>query len=86
MDQILKNGKVTRPYLGIIPRDVTPAMAKVFGVKEHAGTLVGDVNSNSPAQLWRVQGSPPSLLFIAQDARRFPFPRRVHHHEGQTES
>ncbi|MCC7174427.1 MAG: DegQ family serine endoprotease [Bryobacterales bacterium] len=50
MDQILKNGKVTRAYLGVVPQDVTPAMAKAFGVKEQKGALVGDVSPNSPAQ------------------------------------
>jgi serine protease Do len=50
MDQILKNGKVTRAYLGIIPQDVTPAMAKAFGEKEARGALVGDVSADSPAQ------------------------------------
>ena len=50
MDQILKNGKVTRAYLGIIPQDVTPAMAKAFGEKEPHGALVGDVSPGSPAQ------------------------------------
>ena len=50
MDEILKNGKVTRAYLGIIPQDVTPAIAKAFGVKEPLGALVSDVSPNSPAQ------------------------------------
>jgi len=50
MDQILKNGKVTRAYLGIVPQDVTPAMAKAFGEKEAHGALVGDVSPDSPAQ------------------------------------
>ncbi len=50
MDQILKNGKVTRAYLGIVPQDVTPAMAKAFGEKEPHGALVGDVSPDSPAQ------------------------------------
>jgi serine protease Do len=50
MDQILKNGKVTRAYLGILPQDVTPAMAKAFGEKEATGALVGDVTPNSPAE------------------------------------
>jgi serine protease Do len=50
MDQILKNGKVTRAYLGIVPQDVTPAMAKAFGEKEPRGALVGDVSPNSPAE------------------------------------
>src|SRR5271167_130557 len=50
MDQILKNGKVTRAYLGIIPQDVTPAIAKAMGQSEPRGVLVGDVSPNSPAQ------------------------------------
>jgi len=50
MDQLVKTGKVTRAYLGIVPQDVTPAMAKAFGEKDTNGALVGDVSSNSPAQ------------------------------------
>ncbi|MGB6942860.1 MAG: DegQ family serine endoprotease [Bryobacteraceae bacterium] len=50
MDQLIQNGKVTRAYLGIVPQDVTPAMAKAFGENEVSGALVGDVSPNSPAQ------------------------------------
>jgi len=50
MDQIVKTGSVTRAYLGIVPQDVTPAIAKAFGVKDTRGALVGDVSPNSPAQ------------------------------------
>ena len=50
MEQIVKNGKVTRAYLGIVPQDVTPAIARAFGQKEPRGALVGDVSANSPAQ------------------------------------
>ena len=49
MDQILKHGKVERAYLGILPQDVTPAIAKAFNTSESKGALVGDVTSNSPA-------------------------------------
>ena len=49
MDQLVKTGKVTRAYLGIVPQDVTPAMAKAFGENEPSGALVGDVSPNSPA-------------------------------------
>ena len=49
MDQILKNGKVTRAYLGIVPQDVTPTLAKAFGQKEPQGALVGDVSPDGPA-------------------------------------
>ena len=50
MDQILKNGKVVRAYLGILPQDVTPSMAKAFGEKEAKGVVVSDVTPSSPAQ------------------------------------
>jgi serine protease Do len=50
MEQIVNNGHVTRAYLGVIPQDVTPAIAKAFGEKDLRGALVGDVSPNSPAQ------------------------------------
>jgi len=50
MDQILKNGKVTRAYLGIVPQDVTPPIAKAFGEKEAKGVVISDVSPGSPAQ------------------------------------
>ncbi len=49
MDQILKNGRVVRAYLGILPQDVTPGMAKAFGAKAARGIVVGDVSPGSPA-------------------------------------
>jgi serine protease Do len=49
MDQILKNGKVTRAYLGVMAQEVTPAIAKAFDEKEVRGALVGDVTPDSPA-------------------------------------
>jgi len=50
LEEILKNGKVTRAYMGIFPQDITPAIAKAFGEKDLRGVLVGDVSPNSPAQ------------------------------------
>src|SRR6516165_10768722 len=55
MDQILKNGKVVRAYLGILPQDVTPGMAKAFGEKEARGIVVGDVSGDGPAKEAGVQ-------------------------------
>jgi serine protease Do len=49
MDEILKNGKVERGYLGILPQDVTPAIAKAFNTTALTGALVGDVTAGSPA-------------------------------------
>jgi serine protease Do len=50
MDQIMKNGKVVRAQLGIYPQDVTPTIARQFGVKDSEGALVGEVVAGSPAQ------------------------------------
>jgi len=55
MDEILKNGHVTRAYLGIYLQDVTPAMARAFGEKETAGVVVADVSPNSPAKAAGIQ-------------------------------
>jgi serine protease Do len=48
MDQIIAHGKVELGYLGILPQDVTPALAKSFNTEAN-GALVGEVTPNSPA-------------------------------------
>src|SRR5579863_7884513 len=50
MEQIVEHGKVTRAYLGIVPQDVTPDIARQFGEKDTRGALVADVSAGSPAQ------------------------------------
>ena len=50
MDQIVRNGKVTRAYLGVTIQEVSPQLAKAFGEAEPRGALVGDVTSGSPAE------------------------------------
>jgi len=49
MEEILAHGKVAHGYLGILPQDVTPALAKAFNSSETNGALVGEVTPNSPA-------------------------------------
>jgi serine protease Do len=50
MQQIATTGKVRRAYLGVIPQDITPALARAMGEKDLRGALVGDVSPNGPAQ------------------------------------
>ncbi|MEW6127089.1 MAG: Do family serine endopeptidase [Acidobacteriota bacterium] len=45
--QIVKNGKVTRAYLGVNPRDLTPAIARSLGYK---GGTTGALIANIPSQ------------------------------------
>jgi serine protease Do len=49
MDEILAHGKVEHGYLGILPQDVTPALAKAFHSSETNGALVGSITPDSPA-------------------------------------
>ena len=48
IDQILKNGKVVRGYIGVVPQEVTPSLAKAFHIPPEKGALVGDVEHDSP--------------------------------------
>lgn len=50
MNQILKSGKVTRGYMGILPQELTPEMANAFGMPNGHGVAVAQVEPNSPAQ------------------------------------
>lgn len=47
MNQLIKNGKVVRGYLGLLPTDVTPVLAEKLGSKQ--GALVESVDKDSPA-------------------------------------
>jgi serine protease Do len=49
MDQIIAHGKVEHGYIGILPQDVTPSLAKAFSAKDTNGALVGQVTPDSPA-------------------------------------
>jgi serine protease Do len=49
MNQVMEHGKVVRAYLGVLPQDVTPAMAQAFHLKDSGGVLIGDVTTGTPA-------------------------------------
>ncbi|MGA8224654.1 MAG: DegQ family serine endoprotease [Candidatus Acidiferrales bacterium] len=48
MDQILAHGKVVRGYIGVHIQDVTPDIAKQFGLNQSRGVLIGDVSPDTP--------------------------------------
>jgi serine protease Do len=49
MDEIVAHGHVIRGWLGATIQNVTPAMAKAFGMEAPGGALIADVSPNSPA-------------------------------------
>ncbi len=49
--KIIEHGRVVRGYLGIIPDDVDPAMAKKWKLPGEVGVVVTDVEDGTPASL-----------------------------------
>lgn len=49
-EQLLKHGKVTRGWLGVVIQDVTKELAKSFELKTTKGVLISEVSDESPAQ------------------------------------
>jgi len=47
--QLLKNGKVTRGWLGVVIQDMNEDLAQSFGLKTDKGVLISQVNPDSPA-------------------------------------
>jgi len=55
MDSLIKTGKVVRGYIGVSIQDLTPKIAKQFGLDKAQGALVGDVVGGTPADKAGVQ-------------------------------
>ncbi|MEO7096795.1 MAG: trypsin-like peptidase domain-containing protein [Polyangiales bacterium] len=49
VEQIMKNGKVVRAWLGVGVQDLTPDLAKAFKVEPYAGVLINETASTGPA-------------------------------------
>jgi serine protease DegQ len=49
MEQILKDGSVTRGWVGIEVQDLSPELAESFGLKTQNGALIAGVLKNGPA-------------------------------------
>jgi Do/DeqQ family serine protease len=50
LNDLIKTGKVVRPWLGISVQDLTPEIAEHFKVKEKEGVLVGQVYPDTGAE------------------------------------
>jgi serine protease Do len=49
MESLISGGKVARGFLGVHPQDVTPDLARAFGLDQSGGALVAQVFPNTPA-------------------------------------
>jgi 2-alkenal reductase len=50
MQQLIANGKVAYAYVGITTQDVTPALARRYGLKSARGALIQSVVHGAPAE------------------------------------
>jgi len=50
LESLVATGKVVRGYLGVAIQDLTPDLAKSFGLKQVRGALVSSVAEDSPAE------------------------------------
>ena len=50
MESLIKNGKVSRGFLGIAMQPLSEDLAKAFKIADNAGVLVAEVTSQSPAE------------------------------------
>lgn len=48
-DQLIKNGKVQRPYIGVLMKPIDKALQTDFGMADQKGAFVQGVVANSPA-------------------------------------
>lgn len=49
LDAIVKDGQVTRGWIGVEPQDLTPELAESFGIESGVGVIITGVLQNGPA-------------------------------------
>ncbi|MEQ8556722.1 MAG: Do family serine endopeptidase [Henriciella sp.] len=65
---LIKDGKVSRGWLGVTIQDVTRDMAEAQGLKEAKGAIIADVNDESPARKAGLQRGDVILSVNGRDA------------------
>jgi len=73
--QLIKNGKVTRGYLGVFLQPVSPALARTVGYAGTDGALVGDLSKeDSPAA---AAGLRSGDVIVEFDGRKVTTPKQL---------
>ncbi len=73
--QLQEKGHVTRGWLGVNIQDLTPELAKSFGLKEKKGALIAQVVSGSPAEKSGIEPGDIILEFdgqVVSDSKDLP--------------
>ena len=64
--ELITRGKVERGEFGVVLQDLTPALARAFGIDATGGAVVSDIRTGSPAQRAGLQ---PGDLITAIDGK-----------------
>lgn len=67
--EIISQGKVTRGYLGVVPRDVLPDEAEMVGLDKLAGVYIAEVSAGSPAEKAGVLPDDVIISFNGEELR-----------------
>ncbi len=73
-EQLREHGHVRRGAIGIIARDITPALANGLGIKQQSGVILEDVVPGSSADR---SGLHPGDIVLSVDGKAFPDPRAL---------
>lgn len=66
MNQILRTGRVSRGFMGVLLQDITPEIAQAMKLGKTRGALVGDVATDTPASRAGIQ---PGDVIVAADGK-----------------
>ncbi len=69
MDGLVKDGQVTRGWIGVEPNDLSPELAETFGVKARQGVIITGVLQNGPAALAGIRPGDVITAVAGQDVR-----------------
>ncbi len=69
MDQLMKEGKIVRGWLGVTIQDITPELSQKFGLKDSKGALVGDIAKGSPAEKAGIVRGDVILVFNGKEIK-----------------
>jgi Do/DeqQ family serine protease len=67
VSEIVSAGKVTRGYLGVVPRDITADEAEAIGLDKVKGAYLVEVSPNSPAERAGLRADDVVLRFDGDD-------------------
>lgn len=77
VESIIKNGKVIRPWIGIMGGDVNPALADQFNLEVESGVFISELPPGSPAAEAGIKSGDVIISFENQEINDFTDLRNI---------